>query len=190
MKILVTSIILLLTTICIAQTKSEYEQRISQEEFPLAALTLLQPKFDKVRRLRFYVEFDGTHKSFEAKFKWNKKQYSAEFTAQGILEDVEVDQDKKELRTNTRKKIETYLDATYERWKIEKIQQQYRVLDQAEKTLEDAYTLKELPTNNLELIVATKSEGKLTKFEMLFDSKGNFVQQRKVHRRSYDFLLF
>ncbi len=173
-----------------SQIKFEYEERIPISEFPEKATALLRPKFNQVRRLRFYKEFDGEHKSFESKFKYNGKHYSVEFNRNGQLEDVEVKLGKREFEKETLKNIENFLDEKYQRWKIEKIQEKYETGESAEKILEAAFTLKKNPSNNFEIIIATKTEGKLEKFEMIFSNNGTFIEKRKILRRSYDFLLF
>lgn len=87
------------TATAIGQTKNEKEERIKKEVFPKIALLTLNDLPQSSKRLKFYRETDGDKKSYEAKFKLNRKIYSIEFNSQGQLEDVEVKIKKKVYST-------------------------------------------------------------------------------------------
>lgn len=167
-----------------AQEKKEYEKRIPKTEFPAQALELLNPYMANAKRLRFYKEFDGKNESYEAKFKMDKQWFSVEFYAEGMLQDIEMKVKFKHLPDAVSQKISNYFKEQYDRWKIEKTQLQYQDIT---VLLSNSHVEN---FNGLEIILATKTNGKLTKYELNFDSEGNFISKRKVVRRSYDFLLF
>ena len=178
------------TTICFSQTKNEYEKRISESDFPKPAMALLENRMKDFKRVRFYEEYDGKHHSFECKFKYAGKRYSVEFSNEGVLEDIEIRIKKNELDKKVLQEIEKHLNANFTRWKFEKIQWQFPATNPESNTLKAALQLQAPKKYNYELIVATKTAGKLQKYELLFSEKGTLIQQRKVSRRSYDFLLF
>jgi len=165
------------------EKKREYEERINESQMPKEALSILKKIPVAKKRLKHYLENDGSKTSFESKFKFGKNKYSVEFSEEGKLQDIEVEIRKiksKEVMTV----IENHLTANYEHFKIEKIQAQYQKLN----------SLETKPYQNpdaWELIVTTKNKtNKLERFEMTFDTKGEFLNLRIAVRQSYDFLLF
>ena len=178
-------ILLLFTSFSLmSQEKKEYEKRISKDSFPAEALELLNPFLPNTKRLQFYQEFDGESESFEAKFKIKRKWYSVEFFPNGNLQDIEMKVKLKELPDSLSQKISNYFKEQYDQWKIEKTQLQYKETSVLKKNFHKT------DFTGVEIIVTTKTNGKLTKYELNFDSEGNFVSKRKVVRRTYDFLLF
>ncbi|MEL6809936.1 MAG: hypothetical protein AAFP76_01225 [Bacteroidota bacterium] len=173
-----------------SQGKEEYEKRIKPQDFPTQASQLLKDSGLNIDRLKYYKEVDGDHRSFEAKFKYEGRRYSVEFDDQGILEDIEIDRKKRAIPKSTVQPITEYLNDTYVKWKIEKIQIQYPNDGNAEEVLNSALQMITDAPTNIELIVVTKSEGKLSWFEYLFSKEGILLNKRPVIRRSYDFLLF
>lgn len=164
-------------------TKNEVEKRINAEEMPAPALALLQ-EMPIENRVKYYFESDGDNESFEAKFKFNKHKYSVEFSTSGELQDIEIAYDLDEIDPQIAGLIEQDLKARFERHKIEKLQKQFS------STLWQQAFSSQNP-DGYELIVATKNkENKLSNLEITYDKNGNFVNSRKVLRRSYDFILF
>lgn len=193
MKHLLLLVIYILPIFAFSQDKKmEKEDRIPLEEMPATASSFLKENLpENIRKLRYYYETDGEHTSYEAKFKYARKNFSVEFDIEGRMEDVEVTAEKNELNKAIYKNIETHLEKNHERYRIEKIQAQYLSKNANDKnTLNRSLNFHEFQPDNYELIVATKDEGELEKFEMLFDSTGMFVEKRKIIMNSYDYLLF
>lgn len=192
MKPLLLPILILIANFAIAQDKKiEKEEDIERQEMPTAAQEYLEENIPaNARKIRHYYETDGDKESYEAKFKFRKNRYSVEFNEIGELEDIEVVVKKDKLDKDLRKKIESYLDAQNDRYKIEKIQAQYLSGSSNTQQLLPGGKNETLPPDNYELIVATKNEGKLKKYEMLFDEAGNFKNKREILRNSYDYLIF
>lgn len=185
--------ILLIPLLGFSQDKKiEREEDIESNEMPEAAQQYLSQNMpEKFRRLKFYFETDGDKESFEAKFKHKGHRYSVEFNKSGKLQDIEVKIDKKEMKEGSLKKIESFLKSNHERFKIEKIQAQYLArLRSPEENMQKSLQRKQSIPDNYELIVATKNDGKLKKYEFLFDNKGNFKEEREIIRNSYDYLIF
>lgn len=183
--------IMLLPILLLSQEKREKEERVKEQDFPVAALLFLNTDSNDYRRLRYYYETDGERESYEAKFKKDGEWFSVEFNTEGQLQDIEVTTDWEDLPKSFHQSLENYMQSNYERWKFEKFQRQFlpqeNNTDLLKSVLSNPLTVSPF---NIELIVATKNDGKLQKFELLFTSEGQFLQKRKVIRRSYGFLLF
>ena len=184
MKHPILALLIALSSLTYAQNvKQEFEQGIEADEMPQAAIRYLKSLEGTKKRLQYYREQDGERQSFEAKFKIGRSKYSAEFDRDGMLEDIEIIRNQKEMGTSLTA-VNNYLETNFERHRIEKIQAHYEpkaAFDTANPGIPDAW----------ELIVATKNtENKLERFEMTFDADGNFLKSRKVVRQSYEFLLF
>jgi leucyl aminopeptidase len=189
-RVVLYTVVLFFATTGFGQVKNEYEKRISKDEFPDVALSILSPIQQEFKRLKYYKEYDGNSQSFEAKFKYKNSHYSAEFNNEGVLEDIELKLSKNKLPEALWKAIQLNLDSTYERWKVEKIQCQYNQLSNPKETLEKALSKTQTRQERYELIVAIKEKGKLKKMEILFNADGTVIKQRDILRRSYDFLIF
>lgn len=193
MKHLLLLFMLIISTFAFSQDKKiEREEDIERSQMPEKAQKYLKGrKPENLRKLRFYYETDGDKESYEAKFKYKGNRFSVEFNELGTIEDIEVQVKKRNLNKEVRKKIESYLDSKHDRFKIEKIQLQYLPKgDNPAKIFQKAIDHINTIPDNFELIVATKNNGKLKKFEMLFDPNGNFEKEREIIRNSYDYLIF
>ncbi|WP_156339988.1 hypothetical protein [Nonlabens sp. YIK11] len=169
-----------------SQVKIEKEERIDQTNVPAPIIATIAD-LAKDRNVKYYKETDGDRVSFEGKFKKDGNRYSAEFNVTGILEDVEVEVEKKSLDENLRTAIASRLDSIASRWRIEKIQEQYLPKSSISQLNQN---IDERTFDNLELIVAFKTDGKIYRKELLFNSKGSLKLSRDVKRIAYDFLLF
>lgn len=184
MKRLLTLYFLLLVSQTWAQEKKEIEKKVDPSVFPSEAINKLKLYLEDAKKIRYYYEIDGKEESYEAKFKKNHHRYSVEFDSQGNLEDVEVQVRFSQLSNLTKKSIKEYLNEYFERWKIEKIQLQYYNLERINQLID---WNEKVP---LEIIVATKTNGKLEKFELQFSENIECISKRKVIRQSYEFVLF
>lgn len=193
MKQLLLIVLLALPIFANSQDKKiEKEEDIDRDEMPEKIQQYLKENLPKdIKKLRHYYETDGDEESYETKFKFKGNRFSVEFNKNSRLEDIEVLLKEKALEKPVIKNIESYLENKHERFKIEKIQAQYLSKDDNEgETMKRAKKFKNSVPDNYELIVATKNEGKLKKFEMIFDESGNFKEEREIIRNSYDYLIF
>lgn len=167
--------------------KLEREQRVESSVFPAGALIFVK-EIAVGRKVKFYKEFDGNKTSFEAKFKKQRHRYSIEYSKNGTLEDVEIEVKHKDIDSQLWGKIGILLDSIADRWRVEKTQQQYVSVpfDKAALLLR----IKGEKFDNLELIVAFKSNRNIYRKELLFNIEGKLINQRNVKRLAYDFLLF
>jgi hypothetical protein len=173
------------------QHKYEREYRIRKSQFPTNARELIEDKITDANRIKFYKETDGTKVSFEAKLKKDRLWYSIEFSEDGILEDIEILIKTTDIPNDTFSKIETYLNKKFKKYRVKRLQQQYRAsTDALETTLKNAFQNLILPTNNYELMVAGKNEDGYMDYEILFDADGNFKNQRTSLPPNYDHVLY
>ena len=175
-----------------AQAKYEREFRIKKAQFPAASFEIAAPFLDDVKKLRFYKEIDSSKQSYEIKFKRDKLHYSAEFNDRDELEDIEVGVTQVDIPEESFQAIEKYLGTNFTKYKIRKIQQQYprNAFSSTEETFRNAFQNLLAPELNYELIVRSKTEQGYLDYEILFDSAGGFLQQRKSLPPNYDHVLY
>ncbi len=181
------------TATAIGQTKNEKEERIKKEVFPKIALLTLNDLPQSSKRLKFYRETDGDKKSYEAKFKLNRKIYSIEFNSQGQLEDVEVKIKKKSIPRSISTSITTYFKTTFDKHKLIKIQEQF-VYEKGELNakayLESILLMATIIEPNYEIIAEVKHNKIRTIKEFTFNTQGKFLSARTLNRTSYEHVLY
>ncbi|MGB5653935.1 MAG: hypothetical protein WBM56_08880 [Robiginitalea sp.] len=175
-----------------AQAKYEREFRIKTSQFPQASLEVAEPFMDGVRKLRFYKEIDSSRQSYEIKFKRGRLKYSVEFSDKDVLEDIEVGIAEVDIPKASFQAIEQYLEENFTKYKIRKIQQQYprTAFASTEETFRNAFQNLILPEIRYELMVHAKTTEEYMDFEILFDSEGQFLNQRKSLPPNYDHVLY
>ena len=178
-------------TVSIAQTKQEREFRITADELPKNVLTQLEPYTVAAKRLRFYKEQDGTKSSYEVKFKKDKLHYSVEFDESGTLEDVEFIIGPADIPEDTYLNITTYLNKSFKKPRIKKIQQQYLAKDDThQNVLKNAFQNLLIPQLNYELIIGSKDNSGFSEYELTFNAEGKHLLTRKAIKSKYDHVLY
>lgn len=174
------------------QNKYEREHRIRKAQFPEKAHRFIAGQLQQARRIRYYRETDSTEISYEVKFKKDRLHYSVEFDEQGQLEDIEILVKEVDLPSESFSNIRGYLDTSFHKYRIRRIQQQYVVTagEAVETTLKNAFQNLLLPGINYELMVSGKREKGYLDYEILFDSGGNFIRQRTSLPANYDHVLY
>ena len=193
MKIKITTLLFLLfVSSAIAQNKFEREHRIRKVQFPEKALGYIQEKLTNAKRIKYYREIDSSKVSFAAKFKKDRLWYSIEFAKEGGLEGIEILIKPIDIPDASFAKIEVYLKATFSKYRIRRLKQQYPISEEetAEATVKNAFQNLMLPEINYELLVSGKKEKGFEKFEILFDSEGNLKSNRKSLPPNYDHVLY
>jgi len=102
-------------SLCVSQTKNEREERITIAKLPEKAKTTLSKLPNAIKRLKFYKETDGDHRSYEAKFKYEKKYYSIEFDTLGIIEDIEVVLKQHQFTNGVKTEIFSYFENSFKK---------------------------------------------------------------------------
>jgi len=184
--------ILIMTPSLFSQKKQEREFRILASQFPVEAHKLIESELEDVKRLRFYKEIDGEKESYEAKFKKDRLWYSIEFNKIGVLEDVEITIKAIDVPEDTFDKITSYLNKSFTKYRIKKIQQQYvsKSPTTTKTTIKNAFQNLLLPTINYEIMVGGKQESGYLTYEILYNATGDFQKLRQSLPPNYDHVLY
>ncbi|MEQ8525775.1 hypothetical protein [Gracilimonas sp.] len=186
---LIPAIIISSTLFCSAQEiKDEVEKSIDRNEMPASALSLINQFWKEEKKADFYRQSDGEMISYEVKLNWEDHQYSIEFDSTGSLIDVEQIIEIEELPEALRNTITEEIDKQYSKFKFTRVQRQFSASgnddeEVLENILEEDF---EDLLIRYEIEIDGQNKDELGSFEMLFDVNGNFIQKRKIVRRSLD----
>lgn len=183
---------LFLCNILYAQVKDERERRISKNDMPILALEFLERLPNNCKRFKYYKETDGPATSYEAKFKYNQKIFSVEFSNEGLLEDIEVIVKLKKITPNAKNKIQYYFKTQYKKHQIIKLQKQYKNVTDTHlnKLLDNALYNKQHTPVFYEIVAEVFSGKKRSIVEFIFDSSGKLLNQRPLKPSSYEHILY
>jgi hypothetical protein len=172
-----------------AQVKYEKESRVKKSDVPAYAKEYVDLyQFDK--RVKWYKEIGFNSISFEAKTKFQGKNYSIEFSDDGSFEDIEIEIKSNEIPPEIFSTISNYLVEKHTKYSIEKIQIQY--LGDKQKVLN--YLQNNGKSNdvvmNYEIVISTKLQGTFTMLEYLFSDEGGFMQKEQIVLKRTDNIEF
>lgn len=172
-----------------AQQKKEIEQRVNPDEVPQHAREWLDDAYENARRIRWYYEETSGEISYEAKLKWKKHVHSVEFDTTGVIQDIEITVEWQELPEMVQRNITAFMDSTYRKHTIQKIQVQWSGAPDDLEDLIDEDEREELTTRyEIEYYGKNASHDEL--MEGLFDAEGRMLQERIVKLRPTDNLNF
>lgn len=162
-----------------AQEKYERESRIKQKDVPTEALRFFD-SISNINKIKWYKE-EGLNKiSFEAKFKINRTKYSVEFDSLGNIEDIEIEVDWRDLKTQLKDTISAQLNRNCNSHKITKLQIQYTG-SKADLWHQLKYqAIKPNAIVHYELIVKCRQSKDVNLFEYLFSEFGEIVSVSKI----------
>lgn len=172
--------------------KREAEHSIKKNEVPDEILDSVSPFLKKSSRIRYYFQTDGEDQSYEIKARKQGRDYSVEFQKNGKLIDIEMLVDFAEIPDDSRNNITEYLQEKYDKYVFTRIQQQYYPQEKdAEEAMED-FMEEDFEEFDIryELEVDTRHNNKLDSYELLFDTKGKFMKERKIIRRAGDNIFY
>jgi len=189
---LLTALIALSASTLQAQAvKDEVEDSIKRDQMPEKALDTLDEFWLGDDSIRYYAQSDGDVETFEAKLEWKGKKYSIEFTRSGNIIDVEQLVEMQEVSIPAQNGIREYLQQEFKKVTITRLQRQYIAND--EDGIDDEDFIDDILEADdedylirYEIEVEGRSESQIGAFELLFDSAGDLIQQRKIVRRSVD----
>ena len=193
LRILISIIAFLIGThLALSQTKKEKEERINLSAFPSKAQNVLSKLPKDCKRIKFLKETDGDKQSFEAKFKYNGRRYSLEFSSEGILEDIEVRTKMKAIENSTQDQIKEHFKSSYLKYKLIKIQMQFVFNQNLNPDTFVSQILNQEATDiiNYEIIAEVKTEPGRELREFTFDKNGSFINFRVVEPSSYAHVLY
>ena len=176
-----------------AQVKYEKEYRLDIAEVPDSARQFLaELAFEK--RIKWYQEEGLEDVSIEAKTKnkGNRKKYSIEFDKNGIFEDVEIEIGWAEIPSAVQHRVCSYLDRSFDKFKIERAQVQFTGEHPAIKAKVREASVQPSPqvTTRYELIAKVKKEKNFQKLELLFNLEGELIRQSRIVSTNTDNLEY
>lgn len=148
-----------------AQEKFEKESRVLDVELIPGKARLFVDSLRQGNRVKWYKEESQTGISVEAKFRLNKRMYSVEFDTLGRLQDVEVVIAKNEVNPIVLHTIEFHLDSLFTTWNFQKIQMQYKGVD--EDVLKSIKGHK--PTGNVSTYYEIVLKGRMNSLKNLYE---------------------
>lgn len=184
---------LAMTNTALAQLKYEKEYRLDIAEVPDSARQFLA-ELAIEKRIKWYREEGLEDVSIEAKTKSkaNGKKYSIEFDNNGIFEDVEVEIEWAEIPLAVQHRVCSYLDRSFDKFKIERAQVQFTGEHAAIKAKVREASVEPSPqiTTRYELMAKVKKEKDFQKLELLFDLEGELIRQSRIVSTNTDNLEY
>jgi hypothetical protein len=172
-----------------AQEKTEREYGIKKRDVPKPSIEWMQDAFEGFKRIKWYYEESSGKNSYEAKLNWKGYQYSVEFDTTGSIEDIEMIIPLEELPGIALDNITGWMNSSYEKYRILKIQKQYQGdPDDLEDLMDEDETEGIEVFYEIEFHGKTETENEL--WEGLFDSQGIHIQTRKIVRNPSNNLEF
>ncbi len=186
---LLLALIFTTSRLCVAQdTKNEVEESISEKDMPALTLSALNEFWNEQKKADFYRQLDGKKISYEVKFDWEGHLYSFQFDSTGLLIDAEQLIEFDELPEPLRNTITEEIEKQYSKFKFTRVQRQFLNQQKSNDTILGA--IKSGSTDRLairyEIEIDGQNKDELGSFELLFDVNGNFIQKRRIVRRSLD----
>lgn len=179
-------ILMFVSTVVFAQNdKIETEKRVKTNDVPFQSIQWLQNTFPHVSKVKWYSETTSGQKSFEAKFKDNKKNYSVEFSENGEIEDVEIAAKLESIDDIYRINLQATFD-TFEKFKIKKIQEQWSSDSSEQLTQAILKNHPDLIAIKYEVEFMAIIDQSYGLWEGLFDQTGKLISIREVKLRATD----
>ena len=184
------SILFLLFNIALfAQDKIEVERAISSSQVPSAARAWLHETYAHTSRLQWYLERSPSETSYEAKLRHRRAWHSVEFDKGGALQDVEIIVRMRNLPKAAHQGIVAYLDTTYTKHRIQKIQQQLTGPPEVVRAVVQGEPSEEV-TYRYEVEFYGKSRQSKALWEGLFDDQGQLQERKRIVLRPTDNLMY
>lgn len=162
-----------------AQDKFEKESRMKRKDVPSKARMFIDSLNDNTK-IKWYKEEGLTRKSIEAKFKRNKIKHSIEFDTLGIIEDVEIETDWKNVASHAADSISAQLSRDCSKYQIVKVQIQFSGSENELFSLLKTGVKSENLVMNYEIVVRCKQQKEVDLFEYLFNTKGLLLFKSKI----------
>ncbi len=166
--------------------KIEIEKGVSEDEIPEIAFEYITSR--NVSKYRWFKEESESGITYEAKFKHNKRKFSVEFSEKGQFEDIEISIAKSEIAEESKSRIEKALSAEFEKYKISKVQIQYKTIDLKELL---SAAIPKLDAPHIYEIVVKGKKGKSQKlWEFQFNYLGELISFQEIVLRNKPYLEY
>jgi len=191
MKRTLTLFALLLSVFCFAQNKIEREHRILKRQFPATQYSIAALG-ENVKKMKYYKEVDSSRTVYSLKFKKQRLHYQMDFTPEGQLTTISFGITEDDMESEVFENIIAELTRKYNKVRILKMQQQYKVTSKETevKTFKNAFQNLMLPSNVYKLTVKSKNNGKKVNLHYFFDAKGSLISVKDVLPTNYDRVLY
>lgn len=103
---------MLITVLLVAFSMQSYAQKSDSKNVPEKVLSAFNAKFPDAKKVEWEMESDS---EWEAEFKWNGKEYSANFSTDGEWRETEYEIKESEIPSN----IRVILDQNFSDYEIE-----------------------------------------------------------------------
>ncbi len=163
----------------IGQQKYEKESRMKPRDVPAAALEFMD-LLDVNSKVKWFWEEGLDDKSVEAKYKLNKRKYSAEFDTLGKIQDIEMTMEWTDLPVQLRDSIGAQLDNLCVQHKVVKVQIQYSGTRASLLSKMRGSGNTETCLTKYEVIANCRSEEGIELFEYLFSDTGQMLSVFKI----------
>ena len=172
-----------------SQFKYEKEYRIKNDEIPDNIKSYLNTVAFK-NKIKWYKEEGLSKYTYEAKTSHNNLNFSIEFDSVGIIEDVEIQINWKNIPELAKKNIEFYLNKVYQKKKIIKVQIQFTGKpENLIKIIKDR-ELKQGLIKKYEIVLKGKENKKFQMIEYLFTNEGKFENKAIIMMKNTDNLEY
>lgn len=179
------------TQLCQSQVGYEREYRIRKSQFPTLAVdsTLIGHKINKKR---YYKEVDSLGPTYILKFKKGRLHYHISFDDSGNLKNSGFRVNEIDLPDETLQEIKRYLSATFKKYSIKRMYQQYGFQqgESGKSLLKNTFQNLLLPSNVYKLIVTGKRDQKMAEYDFWFNAEGNLVKKRAALPMNHDRILY
>lgn len=169
-----------------AQTKNEKEIRVKKSEVPKEVKHWFKDAYENQRKVKWFFQTDGEKQVYEAKLTYKGKKHSVEILPNGDVVNIEVQLALDEIQPQVKRNLEDYFNATYQRFRIKKIQIQYNGSNDDLEDLIDEDEMDEDIIIRYEIEFLGKNETENELWEGLFDDEGNLLERRKIIVKSTD----
>jgi len=109
-----TSLTLLLLT---SLTVFGQEKSICKKKVSITVQKFIQTNYPKVKRLKYYEEYESGNRFIECEFKFDKTEYSLKFLSDSLVE-TEILIEFRDIPTNQQKIISASLDSFFTKYKV------------------------------------------------------------------------
>ena len=171
------------------QVKYEKEYRIDNNKIPKNIKSYLSTINFK-NKIKWYKDEELNKYTYEAKTHHNNLNFSIEFDSLGIIEDVEYEIEWKNIPKLPKKNIEIYLDSTYQKKRIIKVQIQYTGKPENLVNVIKDIKLKNRLTRKYEIVLKGKENKKFQMMEYLFSNEGKFEDKAIIIMKNTDNLEY
>ena len=171
------------------QVKYEKEYRINNNKIPENIKSYLNTINFK-NKIKWYKDEALNKYTYEAKTHHNNLNFSIEFDSLGIIEDVEFEIEWKNIPKLAKKNIEIYLDCTYQKKRIIKVQIHYTGKTENLINVIKDIKFKNRLTRKYEIVLKGKENKKFQMMEYLFSNEGKFEDKAIIIMKNTDNLEY